>query len=326
MKTKIVYVLVSNNTDYYLEQAYVSMFSLKKYNPKAQIYVVADKDTVDGINANSIRKKLSAYVDSFISVDFDKNVGLKERSRFLKTTLRKHIDGDFLFLDTDTVICGSLSEIDNWKIDLGIVLDLHSHLLEHPYQNGIRQNILNMYKIDIPKGIDYYNSGVMFVRDSSETHRFFDLWHSNWKSTKDLPMGFRDQQSLIKTEIDLNGFIHPISGDYNCQVLGSIQFLHTAKIVHFFNTQWNGPKLSPLFEPSFYCKFKDTGKIDEISENIILNCKSSFISPSMPIGIKDMMIWNSSSFNLLRRIDERPFLKTFFNKFIVRMFNLLLKF
>lgn len=97
MKTKIVYVLVSNDTDYYLEQAYVSMFSLKKYNPKAQIYVVADKDTVDGINANSIRQKLSAYVDSFIPINFDKNVGLKERSRFLKTTLRKHIDGDFCF-------------------------------------------------------------------------------------------------------------------------------------------------------------------------------------------------------------------------------------
>lgn len=66
--------------------------------------------------------------------------------------------------------------------------------------------------------------------------------------------------------------------------------------------------------------------MDEISENIILNCKSSFISPSMPIGIKDMMIWSSYSFDLLRRIDERPLLKTFFNKFIVRMFNLLLKF
>ena len=83
---------------------------------------------------------------------------------------------------------------------------------------------------------------------------------------------------------------------------------------------------APLFEPSFYYKFKDTGKMDEISENIILNCKSSFISPSMPIGIKDMMIWSSYSFDLLRRIDERPLLKTFFNKFIVRMFNLLLKF
>ena len=44
MKTKMVYVLVSNDKDYYLEQAYVSMFSLKKYNPKAQIYVVADQE------------------------------------------------------------------------------------------------------------------------------------------------------------------------------------------------------------------------------------------------------------------------------------------
>lgn len=326
MKTKIVYVLVSSDKDYYLEQAFVSMFSLRKYNPRAQIYVVADQDTVESIKSNTIRQKLSAYVDTFVSVEFDKNVGLKERSRFLKTTLRRHVDGDFLFLDTDTVVCGSLSEIDDWNMDLGIVLDLHSPLLEHPYQNGIRQSILNMYKIGIPKGIDYYNSGVMFVKDSVEAHHFFDLWHSNWKSTKDLPMGFRDQQSLIKTEIDLNGFIHPISGDYNCQILGSIQFLHTAKIVHFFNTQWNGQKLSPLFEPSFYYKFKNTGEMDKISEHIIMNCKSSFISPSMPIGFKDMMLWSSSSFGLLRRIEERPLLKAFYNKFIVRMFNFLLKF
>ncbi len=313
MKTKIVYVLVSSEKDYYLEQAYVSMYSLRQHNPKAQICLVADTDTVEGIRNNEVRGRLATYVDEFVSVDFPEHVSMKERSRALKTSLRKHVSGTFLFVDTDTVICGDLSEIDGWQFDLGIVLDLHSHLNRHPYGKGIKATIKKMYNVEVPDGIDYYNSGVMFVKDNEKTHDFFQRWHENWQKTKDLPGGFRDQQSLIKTEIDLNGFIYPMSGDYNCQILGSIQYLHTGKILHFFNTQWNGEKLSPLFEPSFYYRFKDTGMMDDESAAIIDNCKSSFVSPSMPIGIKDMEMWSSLEFNLLRKINERPMLESILN-------------
>lgn len=316
MKTKIVYVLVSSEKDYYLEQVYVSMYSLKKYNPTAHICMVADAETVEGIRSNEVRSRLATYVDEFIPVPFDGCVSMKERSRALKTSLRRYISSTFLFLDTDTVICGDLSEIDGWHFDLGIVLDLHSHLNHHPYREGVKTSIRNMYHIEIPEGIDYYNSGVMFVKDNEKTHAFFERWHENWSKTKDLPGGFRDQQSLIKTEIDLNGFIYPMSGDYNCQILGSIQYLHTGKILHFFNTQWNGEKLSPLFAPSFYYRFKQTGMMDDESAIIIDNCKSSFVSPSMPIGIKDMEIWNSAEFNMMRKINEKPILKAFLKVFV----------
>lgn len=36
MKTKIIYVLVSNENDCYLEQALVSIYSLRLYNPDAK--------------------------------------------------------------------------------------------------------------------------------------------------------------------------------------------------------------------------------------------------------------------------------------------------
>ena len=45
MKTKIVYVLVSSNNDIYLEQAYVSMYSVKYYMPDAHITLLTDKLT-----------------------------------------------------------------------------------------------------------------------------------------------------------------------------------------------------------------------------------------------------------------------------------------
>ena len=45
MKTKIVYVLVSNGDDLYTEQLYISLLSLKKNSPNSVSYVVVDRNT-----------------------------------------------------------------------------------------------------------------------------------------------------------------------------------------------------------------------------------------------------------------------------------------
>ena len=45
MKTKIIYVLVSNENDCYLEQALVSIYSLRLYNPDANLLLLVDEET-----------------------------------------------------------------------------------------------------------------------------------------------------------------------------------------------------------------------------------------------------------------------------------------
>ena len=42
MKTKIVYVLVSDSSDYYYEQTLISAASAKMWNPDAEIVVVVE--------------------------------------------------------------------------------------------------------------------------------------------------------------------------------------------------------------------------------------------------------------------------------------------
>lgn len=44
MKTKIIYVLVSNENDCYLEQALVSIYSLRLYNPDANLLLLVDEE------------------------------------------------------------------------------------------------------------------------------------------------------------------------------------------------------------------------------------------------------------------------------------------
>ena len=45
MKTKIVYCIVSNDEDIYLEQAWVSIYTLRRHNPDAEVILLVDKDT-----------------------------------------------------------------------------------------------------------------------------------------------------------------------------------------------------------------------------------------------------------------------------------------
>ena len=300
MNTKIVYVLVSTDKDIYLEQAWVSAFSLKHCNTGVRISVVCDRETGRRITEGR-NEGFRQMVDEILPVDFDKATENKERSRWLKTNLRNLVQGSFLFIDTDTVITGDLSAIDGCKDDVAIVLDLHCHFMAHPFHDGISRRIKRLFGVELKPDTDYYNSGIIFSKDTETAHRFFDRWHQLWASAKDKKGGVQDQQSLA-VAIDELGVVAPLPGEYNCQVLGSVEFLHTARIVHFFNTQWSDGIMSPFFDKQFYAKLKQEECISPELSEMILNCRSTFVSPSMMVGLMDMRLWRTPSFKLLRKI------------------------
>lgn len=298
MRTKIVYVLVSSEKDIYLEQAWVSIYSLKHFNNDAHVVIVCDNNTHVRILSYP-HENFKRLVDETIQMDFDKSVANKERSRWLKTNLRNLVSGDFLFVDTDTVITDDLSAIDECQDDVGIVLDLHCHFNVHPFNASVTNRIKQLFGVRLKATTDYYNSGVIFSKDTERARRFFNRWHQLWTSAKDKKGGVRDQQSLAVT-IDEMGIVKPLPGEYNCQVLGSIEYLHTAKIVHFFNTQWTGGIMSPFFDKKFYERLRTEGSISSGMSASILNCRSSFVSPSMIVGLEDMRLWLTPAFRLLR--------------------------
>ena len=45
MKTQIVYVVVSSEGDLFLEELWVSVYSLRQYHPEVSVTVIADKAT-----------------------------------------------------------------------------------------------------------------------------------------------------------------------------------------------------------------------------------------------------------------------------------------
>jgi lipopolysaccharide biosynthesis glycosyltransferase len=123
MQTKIVYIVVSNDSDIYLEQSLLSMYSLRIHNPDTEIILIVDDLTDATIKGQ--RSNILKYITSKVVVDINEKYNSLQRSRILKTSMRKYVEGSFLYIDNDTIITSSLVEIDNFSYDIGAVKELH---------------------------------------------------------------------------------------------------------------------------------------------------------------------------------------------------------
>ncbi|MCQ2244970.1 MAG: hypothetical protein MJZ32_12030 [Bacteroidaceae bacterium] len=289
MKTKIVYVVASHDDDIYMEQAIVSAWSARYYNSDCSIEMVCDQDTFATLRSG-IRAQYKSLFDQIHVREFQPEQSMMERSRWMKTTLREIIEGDFLYLDTDTVVCEDLSYVDDFKFDLGMVLDCNCEFRKTLVCDWVIPTMKNMYDIDVSNETLYFNSGVAFVRDCQLTRDFYILWNELWVHSIRHFNKLKDQQPLMKANIDMGYVVTEMSGDLNCQVAESIQHLHTAHIIHFFNNLvGKSEDLSPLFKELFV-QVKQSGMTDKL-KTTILNCKSSFVSPSMPVPYEGAMLW-----------------------------------
>ena len=297
MNTRKVYVVISSEEDIYFEQALLSAWSCRYHNHDTDISVLCDDRTYEYITASYDPEYLKAVFDHITLVDVPAKLKPVERSRWIKTSVRNLIGGDFLFVDTDTIICGSLSEIEQIDADIAAAYDLNCPLKRHPGGEGFRKLAENTFDCMMGEDSEYYNSGVVYVKDTDAAHKFYQKWHYLWK--QGLKRGVvRDQNAMYKAADELP--IGELPGIYNCQVLGSIQHLADAKIVHFFNAKWNSNEMSPFFGRRMYEEIKRYRIITKETQELTLRCKSSFVSPSVVISNDDVGIWFGSTFEKLR--------------------------
>lgn len=259
MKTKIVYVLVSTERDIYLEQAYISMLSLRHHDPNAHIVLVVDTQTHNSLVGQ--RKKKAQLVDELVKVDLPNNLTAQQRSRMLKTSVRNLIEGDFLFIDCDTIITKSLEEIDNCKYDIAACQDSHSSFDKNPYRNMCLAHgkILGW---PIEKELVYFNSGVIYVKDNQKTRNFYHKWNDIWQegSHKGVNM---DQPSFAKTNYLMGHCVQILDDVWNCELKHGIKFLKDAKIVHYLCTNTDSNPLFIMNSKAELLKVKD-GEINPI--------------------------------------------------------------
>lgn len=291
MNTPILYVLTSSESDLYLEELWVSLYSLHHFNKEVTVKVLSDKPTAERIKANP---ELLTMIDELYPVDVPEEYPAKERSRFIKTNIRNLIDGDFLFIDTDTVICASLDEVDSLHVkNIGMVPELHGPFKEHLVYNHTVADTNRIFGIDAGNSPYWFNSGCMLVRDNNFTHEFFAKWQENWKYSAFQKNNSSDQRALLKTDHDYGYIIECIPDVYNAQIAMSIKWFYEAKIIHFWHFRKNftpNMEFSPFFGHQIYRELKARGTIDKEIANTILHCKSAFRNDSMICGNNEIKL------------------------------------
>ena len=99
----IAYILISTPNDTFYEQTAISVMTLRKVMPDANVYILVDKDTKSTFKDK--RTILEKYSVNIITVDVPTKFNNRDRSRFIKTSMNKYLPDNFIFIDSDTVIC-----------------------------------------------------------------------------------------------------------------------------------------------------------------------------------------------------------------------------
>lgn len=300
MHTKAVYIVVSAENDVYFEQAIVSAWSLKHYNPNMSVEFVVDSDTYSNIH-QGYRTKAMTMVDGTVMVTVPDQYKGIACSRWLKTTLRQHVKGDYLFLDADTIVCGSLDNIDAEEGDVSMVLDAHLLLSENSRGKTIRQRIVKVAGKELSSD-KYYNTGVMLVKDTEPTRLLYEEWHKWWKVG--LGKGLVTDQPSFAVAQEKYDIVRQLDDIYHCQVKNSIKYLSSAKVIHFFciGNEKNAP--NPFYNDKIYWEIKKQEKLDDTIKAKVLNCKSLYESPTYVMSNEEIKVKSSSSYHLLELLAE----------------------
>ncbi len=263
MRTKLVYVLTSASDATYIEQALISIWSARYHHPDASIVLLVDNKTHNLLIGR--RAEILNYVSECKVVNFDDDSTMMYRSRYIKTRVRSLVEGDFLFIDSDTIINGSLAEIDNCPYDVAAVMESNLPISQfHPSLYASMAE--NAYKIGWnPEEEQYYfSSGVIYAKDTPIAHALFEKWHSNWQQGLSLDIRI-DQPSLAKANIECGRVIQPIENKWNCIMFTYPRWAKNALILHFAAYR----NMSFLFSKRVLRYIKENGLTDYIKYYIL---------------------------------------------------------
>lgn len=271
MKTKLVYVLTCNPERHYIEQALISVFSARYWNPDAHIALIVD-DLTDQLLEG--RRSLLEYISEKIVVPFaDPALSSVYRSRWIKTSVRQFVKGRYLFIDCDTIIAGSLESLDQIDIEVGAVPD--SLLSVKEYCKRMFDPVDNRAKLvgyDLSKEEYYFNSGVMLVGESERCYKLYELWHSYWLRFAEKGL-LADQPTLARANIEMNHLIKTMDVRYNCIVYTQNTFTREAKILHI--SSYRNPSF--IFSDKVLSYVRENGLKNEWLVSSILNPCSTFL-------------------------------------------------
>jgi hypothetical protein len=170
---QICYVLSTNGEPHYGDLLAVSAQAVRRLYPNAKITILTDDQSWGPVA--SLGRELGAFVRSAGAYPGDARV----RSRFVKTRVRGVVDGDFLYLDADTLPVAPFSEL--LACEAPLCAAINRTRMEpfggFPVEQGPYFERLGWTH---PTAC-YLNTGVVFWRECKAARELGQLWHQNWR-------------------------------------------------------------------------------------------------------------------------------------------------
>ena len=310
-----LYVLTSNINDFYYEQFLLSITSLRLKMPDAKITLLCDSKTAETLTGK--RSEYERLISNVITAAPPASMSQVEVSRWLKTSMRRLVQGDFLFIDCDTIVTDNLSSIKELGIKLGACLDRHSLISSHDKKDFIikNDNRLGFSSYLLNK---HYNSGVIFCADIAETHNFFERWHEFWLASKKNNI-LRDQPAFNMAISETPSLVAELDGTWNCQLaFNGLPFLEKSKIIHCFISDTFLASSPFIFSSeNLLKKVKDAGTITDEALELLKNPRAAFFPKSRVLSGSEMLyVINSDLFQFIVFLRRKfPLLFRFFNSF-----------
>src|ERR1700722_11943949 len=173
MPIHVCYVLSTNGEPYYGDLLAVSAKAVRRLYPDARMTIVTDERSLDF--ARPLADRLAASVRSAGPYRGD----VRARSRFAKTQVRDLIDGDFLYLDADTLPVARFDELFACEAPLAAARDRNRTNAAGTFP---ADRVDDFRRMGWPHPTPFYvNSGVVFWRDSPAARELGRLWPANWR-------------------------------------------------------------------------------------------------------------------------------------------------
>ena len=305
---KYLYVLVGAKKGFYCEQTLVSMLSLKNIDSEAYITLLVDAQT-DADFKEPIGQ-LRKFVSEYIVVPVAENMSPMARSRYIKTSMRKFVNGDFLYVDGDTLWNAPVCEAD-FTHDIMGVLDGHCLLTNHPLKESIEEDFR---KTNCDLHVEQYiNGGVLYSKDSDVSRSFFENWHNKWRETSSGGC-LIDMPALNYAIRCSDEFFSLLPDSYNVQISRSWRYFMQSKVIHFY-TGWQDEFFeSPyLFQKrSFWLGVQNNG-VDESAMKAICHPLTAFDESFGVFGLSEMKFRHTALYGFIADLFSKRNEKMTFN-------------
>jgi len=229
MPLKIAYVLTTNGKDIYSRMTLISAVSVRITNPEAIIFLVCDSISFVALQKES--NPILEVCDEVKKVETAQGVDTF-RNRWIKTQLDQFVAGPCMYLDADTLVRGSLSNLPTLAPELGVVANHNKPDLAD--QIWVEDTDF-LDQMGWPRRFEFYaNGGLQFYQPCSGVERFYESWHRLWLDGVKATGRLRDQPSL-NTAIRESGVLAArLPEKYNLQLQASHRGCPGALVWHFW--------------------------------------------------------------------------------------------